>query len=75
MHYIWSLILNTEIEYLIMKFIFQFVTLREVYQPLEGILSDSSKHILSDSGVEFLVLKSKALSLILPFQIKQDFLH
>lgn len=58
-----------------MKFIFQFVTLREVYQPLEGILSDSSKHILSDSGVEFLVLKSKALSLILPFQIKQDFLH
>lgn len=75
MHYIWSLILNTEIEYLIMKFIFQFVTLREVYQPLEGILSDSSKHILSDSGVEFLVLKSKALSLISPFQIKQDFLH
>lgn len=53
---------------------FKFATLREVYQSLEGISSGSSKHILSNLSVGFLVLKSKTLSFVSPFQNQMRFL-
>lgn len=52
----------------------KFATLREVYHPLEGVLSCSSKHILSNLSMGFLALKSKTLSFISPLQNQTRFL-
>jgi hypothetical protein len=44
-----------EIEYMIMEFIpfFKFATLKEAQQSLEGVLSDSSKHVLCNDVWNF----------------------